>query len=131
MTNCNANATNSIAKPTNSTAKPTNSIAKPMNSIANGTNSIAILMNSIAILMNSIANGTNSIAKATNPIAKTCNISLFLVLGCIMISAMTFRLHFVNIYDATKQNGRCSVGTLYMEALGKIVFPYDSVYKFE
>ena len=52
MTNCNANATNSIAKPTNSTAKPTNSIAKPTNSIANGT---------------------NSIAKATNSIAKTCN----------------------------------------------------------
>ena len=65
MTNCNANATNSIAKPTNSTAKATNSIAKPTNSIANGTNSIAIPTNSIA-------NGTNSIAKATNSIAKTC-----------------------------------------------------------
>ena len=51
MTNCNANAMNSIAKLTNSTAKPTNSIAKP-------TNSIAI--------------PTNSIAKATNSIAKTC-----------------------------------------------------------
>ena len=60
MTNCNANATNSIAK-------PTNSIAKPTNSIANGTNSIAIPTNSIA-------NGTNSIAKATNSIAKTCNL---------------------------------------------------------
>ena len=34
MTNCNANAMNSIAKLTNSTAKPTNSIAKAMNSIA-------------------------------------------------------------------------------------------------
>ena len=53
MTNCNANATNSIAKPTNS--------------IGNGTNSIAILTNSIA-------NGTNSIAKATNSIAKTCSV---------------------------------------------------------
>ena len=34
MTNCNANAMNSIAKPTNSTAKATNSIANGMNSIA-------------------------------------------------------------------------------------------------
>ena len=76
MTNCNANATNSIAKPTNSTAKPTNSIAKPTNSIANGTNSIAIPTNSIAIPTNSIANGTNSIAKATNSIAKTCKTNI-------------------------------------------------------
>ena len=66
MTNCNANATNSIAKPTNSTTKLTNSIAKLTNSIANGTNSIAKLTNSIA-------NGTNSIAKAMSSIAKTCN----------------------------------------------------------
>ena len=72
MTNCNANATNSIAKLTNSTAKATNSIAKPTNSIANGTNSIAIPTNSIAIPTNSIANGMHSIAKATNSIAKTC-----------------------------------------------------------
>ena len=41
MTNCNANATNSIAKPTNSTAKATNSIANGTNSIAKATNSIA------------------------------------------------------------------------------------------
>ena len=49
MTNCNANATNSIAKPTNSTAKPTNSIAKPTNSIANGTNSIAKTCNTLTV----------------------------------------------------------------------------------
>ena len=34
MTNCNANATNSIAKPTNSIANGMNSIAKSPNSIA-------------------------------------------------------------------------------------------------
>ena len=33
--------------------------------------------------------------------------------------------------DVTKQNGSASVGTLYREVLGKIVFPYYSVYKFE
>ena len=33
--------------------------------------------------------------------------------------------------DVTKQIGRASVGTLYREVLGEIVFPYDSVYKFE
>ena len=37
------------------------------------------------------------------------------------ISAMTFS-------DVTKQNGRASVGTLYREVLGEIVFPYDSIY---
>ena len=41
-----------------------------------------------------------------------------------MISAMTFS-------DVTKQNGRASVGTLYREVLGEIVFPYDSIYKSE
>ena len=41
-----------------------------------------------------------------------------------MISTMTFS-------DITKQNGRASVGTLYREVLGGILFPYDSVYKFE
>ena len=29
----------------------------------------------------------------------------------------------ISIYDVTKQNGCCSVGTLYREALGKIMFP--------
>ena len=33
--------------------------------------------------------------------------------------------------DVTKQNGHASVGTLYRKVLGKVVFPYDSVYKFE
>ena len=33
------------------------------------------------------------------------------------------------MYDVTKQNGCCSVGILYRDVLGKIVFPYDSVYK--
>ena len=33
--------------------------------------------------------------------------------------------------DVTKQNGRTSVGTLYREVLGEVVFPYNSVYKFE
>ena len=80
MTNCNANATNSIAKPTNSTAKPTNSIAKPTNSIANGTNSIAIQTNSIA-------NGTNSIAKATNSIAKTCNVQII----CLLYNSIIYK----------------------------------------
>ena len=36
---------------------------------------------------------------------------------------MTFRLHFVYTYDVTKRNGHRSVGTLYKEVLGKIVFP--------
>ena len=33
--------------------------------------------------------------------------------------------------DVTKQNGYASVGSLYRKVLGEIVFPYDSVYKFE
>ena len=41
-----------------------------------------------------------------------------------MISAMTFS-------DITKQNGCASEGTLYREVLGEIVFPYDSIYKFD
>ena len=33
--------------------------------------------------------------------------------------SVTFRV----IYDVTKQNGCCSVGALYSEVLGEIVFP--------
>ena len=39
------------------------------------------------------------------------------------ISTITFRLRFLHICDVTKQNGHCSVGTLYREALGEIVLP--------
>ena len=48
-----------------------------------------------------------------------------------MISAITFLDVVCIICDVTKQNGHCSVETLYMEVLGEMVFPYDSVYKFE
>ena len=41
-----------------------------------------------------------------------------------MISAITFLDIACIICDVTKQNGRRSVGTLYMEVLGKMVFPY-------
>ena len=40
------------------------------------------------------------------------------------MSEMTFS-------DVTKQNDCASVGSLYRKILGEIVFPYDSVYKFE
>ena len=40
-----------------------------------------------------------------------------------MISAITFLDVACIICDVTKQNGRRSVGTLYMEVLGEIVFP--------
>ena len=84
MTNCNANATNSIAKLTNSIANGTNSIAKPTNSIANGT---------------------NSITKATNSIAKTCNVCLLyrvtIVCSCTCFSAMLLPMmfnHYITIH---------------------------------
>ena len=56
--------------------------------------------------------------KQTQPVATLLIPNRFFLLY--LMSATTFS-------DVTKQNGRASVGTLYREVLGEVVFPYDSL----